>query len=53
VKGGNNDGQVDRKHFEMGMKAIGITDELLIEQNFSAFDQNKDGLIDFREYALG
>jgi len=43
---------VDRKQFEAGMRAIGITDELIIEQNFIAFDQNRDGLIDFREYVF-
>jgi Ca2+-binding EF-hand superfamily protein len=46
-------GIVDRVAFAKGLNAIGITDPLIIEQNFSAFDSDKSGTIDFREFAVG
>lgn len=46
-------GYVGRAEFEAGLKAIGITDPLVLEQNFSAFDVNKDGQINFREFVTG
>jgi serine/threonine-protein phosphatase 2B regulatory subunit len=45
-------GQVGRQQFEEGMKSIGVTDPLVIEQNFNAFDVDKDGQIDFREFVV-
>lgn len=53
VKQYNKDGVVDKDAFTKGLQAIGITDPLLIEQNFNAFDADKDGKIDFREFACG
>lgn len=46
-------GYVGREEFEAGLNAIGISDPLIIEQNFSAFDHNKDGKINFREFVTG
>lgn len=48
----SEDGQITKEMFEEGMRKFGITDPLVIAQNFSAFDQNKDGKIDFREFAI-
>eukprot|EP00005_Dracoamoeba_jomungandri_P001938 CAMPEP_0174261552 /NCGR_PEP_ID=MMETSP0439-20130205/11494_1 /TAXON_ID=0 /ORGANISM="Stereomyxa ramosa, Strain Chinc5" /LENGTH=1028 /DNA_ID=CAMNT_0015346041 /DNA_START=22 /DNA_END=3108 /DNA_ORIENTATION=- len=47
------DGNIGRKEFEAGLKSMGITDPLVLEQNFSAFDVNKDGKINFREFVTG
>ncbi|KAL6057997.1 NADPH oxidase 5 [Balamuthia mandrillaris] len=52
-QGQAKDGCVGREEFEEGLKAIGITDPLILEQNFSAFDHNKDGKINFREFVTG
>jgi len=41
---------INREQFESGLKQIGFTDSLRIEQMFSAFDQNKDGEINFQEF---
>eukprot|EP01104_Vermistella_antarctica_P018810 TRINITY_DN7116_c0_g1_i1.p1 TRINITY_DN7116_c0_g1~~TRINITY_DN7116_c0_g1_i1.p1 ORF type:complete len:1058 (+),score=241.94 TRINITY_DN7116_c0_g1_i1:247-3420(+) len=46
-------GDIGRKEFAVGMNAIGITDPLAIEQNFTAFDTNHDGSINFLEFAVG
>jgi len=53
VKNENPSGLVDRAAFTRALTAIGITDKLLIEQHFSAFDVDKNGEIDFREFACG
>lgn len=45
-------GQITKEMFIQGMNKFGITDPLMIEQNFAAFDQNRDGLIDFREFVV-
>lgn len=50
---GNADGEIDRKEFAAGLQSLGITDPLLIEQYFSAFDQDKNGKINFREFVTG
>lgn len=46
-------GTVDRPTFNKALVAIGIKDKLTIEQYFSAFDTDKDGSIDFREFVCG
>jgi len=47
------DGELDREAFGNGLKGIGVTDPLVIEQYFSAFDNNKDGKINFKEFVTG
>jgi len=46
-------GLVGKAEFEAGLKEIGILDPLVLEQNFSAFDVNKDGQINFKEFVTG
>lgn len=46
-------GHVDRTSFAQGLAAIGITDPLVVEQNFSMFDRDRNGAIDFREFVAG
>ncbi len=46
-------GRLNRKQFEHGLKTIGQTDKVMIDQLFTAFDHDKDGSIDFREFACG
>eukprot|EP01128_Nolandella_sp_AFSM9_P010431 TRINITY_DN7206_c0_g1_i1.p1 TRINITY_DN7206_c0_g1~~TRINITY_DN7206_c0_g1_i1.p1 ORF type:complete len:1094 (+),score=255.51 TRINITY_DN7206_c0_g1_i1:127-3408(+) len=46
-------GTVNRETFAKGLAEIGITDPLTVEQNFSAFDSNKNGQVDFREFVAG
>ena len=38
------DGELDRETFGNGLKGIGVTDPLIIEQYFTAFDNNKVSL---------
>lgn len=38
--------------FEHGLKSIGITEPVMVDQFFHAFDHDKDGLIDFRDFTL-
>jgi Ca2+-binding EF-hand superfamily protein len=52
-KQADSQGRVGRSEFERGIRALGITDPLLIEQNFSAFDVDKDGAINFKEFVVG
>eukprot|EP01114_Cavostelium_apophysatum_P006203 TRINITY_DN1744_c0_g1_i12.p1 TRINITY_DN1744_c0_g1~~TRINITY_DN1744_c0_g1_i12.p1 ORF type:complete len:563 (+),score=198.38 TRINITY_DN1744_c0_g1_i12:1357-3045(+) len=49
----NKDGEVSKEDFSKGLQSIGITDHLLIEQYFSAFDKDKSGTINFREFVTG
>lgn len=44
------DGTVGREAFAAGLAAIGITDPLVQEQNFSMFDRERTGKIDFRNF---
>jgi len=51
--GGSLDARVTREQFAAGLQRVGITDPLVIEQSFSAFDLDKSGSIDFREFVAG
>jgi len=42
--------KVTREEFAEGLRRVGVTDELAIEQNFRAFDVDRNGWIDFREF---
>jgi Ca2+-binding EF-hand superfamily protein len=46
------DGGVGREAFAAGMAAIGISDPLVVEQNFSMFDRERTGRIDFRSFVV-
>jgi Ca2+-binding EF-hand superfamily protein len=46
------DGTVGREAFAAGLAAIGITDPLVQEQNFSMFDRERTGRIDFRSFVV-
>jgi Ca2+-binding EF-hand superfamily protein len=48
-----NGGRLGKEHFADGLRQLGITDPLIVEQNFTAFDDDKDGCIDFREFVCG
>ena len=43
---------LNREQFSQVMNLLGITDPLVIEQNFHAHDIDGDGQIDFREFAV-
>jgi Ca2+-binding EF-hand superfamily protein len=43
-------GEISKELFAAGLHGLGITDALLIEQYFGAFDRNKDGSINFKEF---
>lgn len=47
-----NGSGVGRDSFAAGMAAIGITDPLVVEQNFSMFDRERSGVIDFRSFVV-
>jgi len=47
------DGKLGKDQFAIGLSQLGITDPLTIEQNFNAFDENKDGRINFKEFVCG
>jgi Ca2+-binding EF-hand superfamily protein len=48
------DGQITKVMFAEGMKRLcGVTDELLLDTYFSAFDRNRDGKIDLKEFLTG
>lgn len=49
----SKNGLVDKHQFQKGLKDIGVTDKAAVEQLFSAFDQNKSGTVDFREFVCG
>jgi hypothetical protein len=34
-------------------RGLGVKDPLVIEQYYNAFDSNKDGKINFKEFAVG
>jgi len=46
-------GKLGKAQFTEGMRLIGQTDQVMIDQFFNAFDYDKDGSIDFREFAIG
>ena len=43
-------GRLSKVEFEEGMRQAGITDPLVIDQNFRAFDKDGSGFVDFVEY---
>ena len=47
------DGKLTKAQFADGMKNLGLTDPLMIELNFRAFDKDKSGMVDFQEYVTG
>eukprot|EP00007_Cunea_sp_BSH-02190019_P007547 CAMPEP_0174234814 /NCGR_PEP_ID=MMETSP0417-20130205/4453_1 /TAXON_ID=242541 /ORGANISM="Mayorella sp, Strain BSH-02190019" /LENGTH=1117 /DNA_ID=CAMNT_0015313229 /DNA_START=45 /DNA_END=3398 /DNA_ORIENTATION=- len=47
------DGLLTREQFAEGMKEMGVTDPLLIEQQFLAFDEDGDGTVSFLEFCVG
>ena len=49
----SSNGTVGREAFAQGLAALGVTDPLVIEQNFSLFDRDNNGEIDFREFVTG
>jgi len=51
--GGSADAQISKDMFKQGLESIGITDPLVIEQSFLAFDDDRSGTIDFREFVAG
>jgi len=52
-KNQSTSGEVDKATFSYGLQAIGITDPLIIEEYFSAFDSDKNGTINFLEFVTG
>jgi len=46
-------GKLNKTQFSEGLRLIGQTDPVMIDQFFNAFDYYKDGAIDFREFAIG
>lgn len=44
---------MDKEQFASGLKAIGVSDPLVIDQYFNAFDKKKDGTIEFLEFVTG
>jgi Ca2+-binding EF-hand superfamily protein len=50
LKLSNGEGHVNRYKFSEGLKSLGITNELLIEQNWNAFDDDRDGRVSITEF---
>mmetsp|Transcript_29893 Transcript_29893/g.83543 ORF Transcript_29893/g.83543 Transcript_29893/m.83543 type:complete len:221 (+) Transcript_29893:236-898(+) len=46
-------GKLDEPKFKQAMAKIGLGAETIASQAFSAFDLDKDGYIDFREFIIG
>eukprot|EP01125_Pyxidicula_operculata_P011995 TRINITY_DN3935_c0_g1_i1.p1 TRINITY_DN3935_c0_g1~~TRINITY_DN3935_c0_g1_i1.p1 ORF type:complete len:773 (+),score=124.68 TRINITY_DN3935_c0_g1_i1:28-2346(+) len=44
---------LDKKSFCELMKSLGVNDESVMERSFQFFDSDKNGFIDFREFAAG
>lgn len=50
LKLSDGEGHVNRYKFIEGLKSIGITNDLLIEQNWNAFDDDRDGKVSIQEF---
>ncbi len=50
LKLSDGEGHVNRYKFSEGLKSLGITNELLIEQNWNAFDDDRDGRVSIAEF---
>ena len=46
----DGEGYINRYKFSEGLKSIGITNDLLIEQNWNAFDEDRDGKVSIQEF---
>ena len=47
-------GMLDKMRFAKGLQSLGQgVDEQMVEQLFAAFDYDKDGLLDFKDFAAG
>lgn len=46
-------GMLDKERFAKGLQSIGINDKTMIDHLFTAFDSDKDGFVDFRDFACG
>ena len=46
----DGEGHINRYKFAEGLRSIGINNDLLIEQNWNAFDEDRDGSVSVQEF---